>query len=137
MLIEMELREIVINDNSPHHYVILEEKGGSRGFPIFIGIYEAAMLDSSILGKESARPLTHDLLVNTIREIGAELVAVHVDELKHDTFYGKLVIKTPTGETVKVDSRPSDAMVIAAKEKVPIFVSDEILAITDSENQEE
>lgn len=128
MMIEMELVEIQITDELGPQIIILKEKDGDRHFPIFIGNYEVAILDQTVRGMEAARPLTHDLILNVVDGLGGTLTGVVVDELRRDTFHGKLLVRNGDGEVVRIDTRPSDAMVLAMKTRVPIYVEDEVLA---------
>ncbi len=126
-MVEMELREIQISHISPYHIVVLEEKGGGRCFPIYIGQNEAKSADDAVFGRQAFRPLTHDLIVNVLSGLNAELEGIMVDALAKDTFHGKLLVRTEQDTHVKIDSRPSDAIVLALKTGVPIFVAEEVL----------
>jgi len=127
-MIEMELREIHISSVTPYHLVVLEEKNGEgRSFPIYIGEGEAKAADNAIFQRKHPRPLTHDLIMNLIEGLDCELEGIMVDALDNDTFHGKLLLKTTDGKHIKIDSRPSDAIVLATKASVPIFVSEEVL----------
>jgi bifunctional DNase/RNase len=137
-MIEMELREIQLSRESTPHIVVLEEKDGERRFPIFIGGVEAEAADLAVRGKRAARPMTHDLVLNVIEALGGTLVGVMVDALENEVFHGKLLVRNEEGKHVKVDSRPSDAIVLAAKEKVPIYVAEEVLdQVLRGEDQEQ
>lgn len=128
MLVEMELREIqIVDDPTRHQVVVLAEKGGERAFPIYIGLFEASAMDLAVHGQKAPRPMTHDLVYNILEEVGARLVEVRVDELRNETFFGKLVVEKENGEVVLVDSRPSDALVLAAKRRLPVFVEEAVL----------
>lgn len=126
-MVQMELREIQISHASPYHIVVLEEKGGGRSFPIYIGQNEAKAADDAVFGRKALRPLTHDLIVNVLDGLDAQLESVMVDALAKDTFHGKLLVRTGEGKHVKIDTRPSDAIVLAMKTGVPIFVAEEVL----------
>jgi len=129
MLVEMELREIQIADDPTRHQVIvLAEKNGQRAFPIYIGFFEAMAMDQSVHGQKMPRPMTHDLIYNIFQGLGAELLEVWVDELRKETFFGKLVVRKENGERVLIDSRPSDALILAAKNNLSVFVEDKVLA---------
>ena len=128
MFVEMELAEIQMSEFVNHHQVIiLREKGGARSFPIFIGFFEATAMEISIKKHKTPRPMTHDLIYNIIDGCGLELKRILVDQLKRDTFYGKLVIQNENGEEILIDARPSDAIVLASKRKLPIFVHEDVL----------
>ena len=127
-LIEMELREIQLkNDSLQAQVVVLAEKDGPREFPIYIGTPEAMALDATLHNRSHQRPLTHDLISNVIEGVGARLTRILVDDLRDDIFYGKLVVRTVQNTEELIDSRPSDAIVMATKFGVPIFVSEEVL----------
>jgi hypothetical protein len=124
----MELREIqIVEDFSRSQIIVLGEKYGERAFPIFIGLQEATAMDLAARGEKTPRPLTHDLVLNVVGSLGAKLARVLVVRLQSDTFYGALELRTASGETVRVDSRPSDAIVLATKVKAPIFVEEKVL----------
>lgn len=128
-LVEMELREVQIKADpmSGFQVVVLGEKNGPREFPIFIGIPEALALDAALHKQKYPRPLTHDLIGNVIEGLHAKLVHVIVDDLRDDTFFGKLAVRTPMKTEELIDTRPSDAIVLATKHEVPIFVAEEVL----------
>ena len=128
MFVEMELSEIQMSDGiNQHQVIILSEKGGSRTFPIFIGFFEASAMELSIKGIKTPRPMTHDLIYNILEACELKLIRVLVDELRNDTFFGKLVIRNNQGGEVLVDTRPSDAIVLASRNNIPIFVDEDVL----------
>ena len=135
-MVEMDLVEIQVSEMSGVQIIILQEKEGTRHFAIFIGPYEASILEHAIKGYEAARPLTHDLILNVVESMEGKLAGVLVDELRNDTYHGKLLVKTGGGEMVRVDSRPSDAIVLAMKERVPIYVEEEVLRATNAEEDD-
>ena len=106
---------------------MLKEKGGERQIPIIIGFMEASAIKMKISGIEVPRPLTHDLLVHVINAMDAQLTRLIIDKLETNTFFAKLDIKRPTGETRLVDCRPSDGIAVAVRTKCPIFVDDAVL----------
>ena len=137
-MIEMELREIHISHATPYHLVVLEEKNGEgRAFPIYIGEGEAKAADNAIFQRKTPRPLTQDLIINVIEGLDCELEGIMVDALDNDTFHGKLLLRTSEGKHIKIDSRPSDAIVLATKAGVPIFVAEEVLESMHREEGEE
>jgi bifunctional DNase/RNase len=128
MLVEMELREIqIVDDPTRHQVIVLAEKNGQRAFPIYIGLFEASAMDLAVHGQKAPRPMTHDLINNLLEGLGAQLVEVRVDELRNETFFGKLVVQKEDGDAILIDSRPSDALILAAKSNLPIFVEDAVL----------
>ena len=126
-LVEMELREIQISELGAHQVILLAEKSGERSFPIYIGQFEALAMDLAVCGRQNPRPLTHDLICNIIDDLGYRFKRVVVDALRDDTFFGKLVLTDSEGREIWIDSRPSDAIVLAAKRNLPIFVANDVL----------
>jgi len=128
MPVHMQLSRIIISEINDQQIIYLQEVDGDRQFPILIGIFEATSIDRRVKQFESPRPLTHDLLVNTVEELGAELDSVVINELKNHTYYAKLRVKQD-GRIVEIDSRPSDAIAVAVTcdPPLPIYVSEEVL----------
>lgn len=126
-MVEMELLRIVIDERRGEQVVVLKEKYGKRALPIIIGISEASAIKMEISGIQPPRPLTHDLLKNTIDKLGGVLSMVVIDSLEVNTFYAKLVLKTAGDKTIKVDARPSDSIALALRAKAPIFAEEKIL----------
>lgn len=125
-MVEMELAKILIAETTDYQVIWLRERGGHRTFPILIGIVEAAAIDRKIRDIRTPRPLTHDLLSSVITSIGARLERIVINALRDNTFYAKLVLQC-NGNTVEVDSRPSDAVAVATRLDAPIFVEEEVL----------
>lgn len=126
-MIEMELSKIRIDEKRGEQIIVLKEKEGSRFLPIVIGIIEATAIKMRISGYDPPRPLTHDLLNDTIKQLGARLERIVVEKLDHNIFYAKLVLKTKQGQVKLVDARPSDSIALALRAKASIFVEDNVL----------
>jgi bifunctional DNase/RNase len=124
--VQMELTRIIISETADQQIIYLKEVDGERTFPIVIGIYEATSIDRRVKGASAPRPLTHDLLANTIELLGGELQDIFISELREHTYYAKLRIKHE-GEIIEVDSRPSDAIAVAVTVDVPIFVAEDVI----------
>ena len=122
----MELRRIIISEIHEQQMILLREVDGDRSFSIMIGIFEATSIDRRVKGLPAPRPLTHDLLANTIELLGGELQDIYISELREHTYYAKLRIRKE-GELIEVDSRPSDAIALAVTANVPIYVAEEVL----------
>jgi bifunctional DNase/RNase len=124
----MELARIIISDVNDQQVVYLREIDGQRAFPILIGIFEAASINRHVKGEDSQRPLTHDLLRNSIEQLGGELQDVVVNNLQDHTYYALIRVKRD-GELIEIDSRPSDAIALAVQFKppLPIYVDDSVL----------
>ena len=122
----MELTRIIINEASDSHIIFLKEVDGERMFPIVIGFFEASSIERRVKNIATQRPLTHDLLANTIDLLGGDLQDIYINELREHTYFAKLRIRHE-GELIEVDSRPSDAIALAVTVDVPIYVSEDIL----------
>jgi hypothetical protein len=102
--------------------LILKEVNGNRRLPIIIGATEAQSIALEMEGIKPPRPLTHDLMKNIISAFGAELSDIVIDELRDGTFYAKLNI-----DSQLIDSRPSDAIALAVRYGVQIFVASSVM----------
>jgi uncharacterized protein len=128
MPVLMQLSRIIISEINEQQIIYLKEVEGSRQFPILIGIFEATSIDRRVREKRAPRPLTHDLLVSIVEQMGGELDSVVISELREHTYYAKLRIRRD-GELIEIDSRPSDAIAVAVTcvPPLPIYVAEEVL----------
>jgi bifunctional DNase/RNase len=111
---------------SQHRVVVLKEEGMERYLAIWIGPYEADAITIKLQDIEIARPLTHDLLRQSIEKLGAQVSHVLVNDLQDDTFYARVVMDR-NGERIELDSRPSDAIALAVRVQAPIFVDETVM----------
>lgn len=126
MMVDVELNKIIISDMQESQIIVLKEVDGERKFPIVIGSGEAIAIDRRLKGFMPPRPLTHDLLANVIEKLGGTLMRVDIVDLQDHTFFARLIIDR-AGQTVEVDSRPSDAIALGIASQVPIRVADHVL----------
>ncbi len=108
--------------------LLLKEMYGIRRIPIIIGAYEAQSIALELEGIKPPRPLTHDLLANIIKNLHAVVNEIVITELRDNTFYAKIVFEV-SGLSNEVDSRPSDAIALAVRLGVPIYVSEKVMDI--------
>ena len=127
-MVPFTLARIVLADTQPAQKIILKELGGERHFTIEIGGPEAVAIYRRAMKRFHARPLTHDLLVNSIEELGGELDSVVINDLREHTYFAKLRVKVE-GELIEIDSRPSDAIAVAVTcdPTLPIYVEEHVL----------
>lgn len=126
-MIELELVGVRVELPANQPIVLLKEKTGSRYLPIWIGAVEATAIAFALQGVETPRPLTHDLFVEVLTDLGVSLDAVHVTELRDGTFYAELKLSRD-GENYAVSSRPSDAIALATRlDEVPIYGDEDVL----------
>jgi uncharacterized protein len=125
-MIEVVIDSVRVSLTNQQRIVILREVNAERYLPIWIGPYEAEAITIALQDIEVARPQTHDLLKNILNAMNARLLRVEVVNLKDDVFYGSLIIEVD-GNTLEIDSRPSDALAMAVRAHVPILASREVM----------
>ncbi len=125
-MVEMTIDSIRVSMVNYQRVVILKEKGSERYLPIWIGPAEADAIAVKLQGVTVPRPLTHDLLRTVIDTLGATVDSIVVSDLKNDTFYARIILNVDGGQT-EIDSRPSDALALAVRAEVPIFVEEAVL----------
>jgi len=125
-MIQVVIDSIRVSLMSPHRVILLKEIDSERQLPIWIGPFETDAIVVELQNVETARPLTHDLLISVIEELGGVVSHVLVNELKEDYFTARVFIDQ-NGKLIDIDARPSDAIALAVRAKVPIFVAKEVL----------
>ncbi|MHC5162684.1 MAG: bifunctional nuclease family protein [Planctomycetota bacterium] len=126
MEIPVELAKTIINEEIDQQIIVLREKGASeRSFPIVIGMGEILAIDRRMKGIELPRPLTHDLLERAIERMGGVIQKVVISDLRDHTFFATIHV-LQDGDTVEIDSRPSDALALSAGLTIPLFVEDQV-----------
>ncbi len=126
-MIEVKIDSVRISLMSPHRIVVLKDVDSERYLPIWIGPCEADAITVKLRNVEVSRPLTHDLLQSVIRTLGGRVSHILVNDLRNDVFYARIVVDL-NGRRLEIDSRPSDAIALAVRVGVPIFVSEEVMA---------
>lgn len=125
-MLEMTIESIRVSMLNHQRVVILKEKDAERFLPIWIGPAEADAIAVKLQEYQVPRPLTHDLLSNVIGALGATVNSIIVSDLQNDTFFAKIILAVD-GKQVEIDSRPSDAIALAVRIKVPIFAEEAVL----------
>lgn len=125
-MIEVSIDSIRVSLLSQNRIVVLREENSERFLPIWIGPFEADAITLQLQGMEAPRPLTHDLLKSVIATLGAEVMHIFINSLERNTYYARIVLDV-NGDTVEVDSRPSDAIALAVRVSAPIFVAEEVM----------
>ena len=136
MLIEVKVQSLGLDRTSNTPVVILEEVGGERVLPIWIGPSEASAIAMQLADMKFARPLTHDLLVSLMSGLGGGLDRVLITRVKENTYFAEMVIHR-NGDVISVDARPSDSIAVALRARARIFASDELLEDTRVEITED
>jgi bifunctional DNase/RNase len=136
-MIKVTVDSVKVSMLSQHRVVVLKQEDEERYLPIWIGPFEADAITIGLQNVQMTRPLTHDLLKAVIDRMDASVSHIHVNDLKNDTFYAEIVVEQ-NGRKLSIDSRPSDAIALAVRMSVPIFVADEVMdraAIVPSEEE--
>jgi uncharacterized protein len=126
-MVEVVIDSLRVSLTNQQRVVVLHEKSTENYLPIWIGPYEAEAITIALQEVEVSRPLTHDLLKNSFSKLHARLLRIEVSSLKDDVFYATIVAELQ-GEPVEIDSRPSDAIALAVRAHIPIFVDSEVMA---------
>ncbi len=119
-MVELVIDSIRVNVLSFQRVVILRVKESDRYLPIWIGASEADSIALKLQDVDVPRPMTHDLIIEAICAIGAEISHVVISDLNDDTFYAKILIRHQNVSR-EIDARPSDALALAVRMEIPIY----------------
>jgi uncharacterized protein len=127
-MIEMQLGGLGFDPKNMSPIVLLRDKEERNFLPIWIGMFEAASIAMELQEFDPPRPMTHDLLVNFINVLKGKVVKIIINKIVDNTFFAVIEVKQADGkEIIAVDSRPSDAIAVAVRTNVPIFVSEPVM----------
>jgi len=127
-VLEVRLSAVQVDLQSNNPVILLQEKGGGRSLPIFIGPDVATAIAYALQQVAVPRPMTHDLMKELVEALGGSVLRVVVTEERHGTYYAEIHLAVG-GRTVLVSARPSDAIALAARTRSPLFVEDELMEI--------
>ena len=125
-MIEMIVDRVQVSLMSQHRLVVLRDAQEERYLPIWIGAFESEAITLELQGMLRERPLTHDLLKATITEMGGAVRHIFINNLSKDVFYAQINIEV-NGDSIDIDSRPSDAIALAVRLKAPIYVDKQVM----------
>jgi len=134
-MIEVVVSRLGMDPGTQGYVVVLQEKGGDRLLPIWIGQAEAESIVIHMQKMKRQRPMTHDLCKNLIIGMGATLRRIEITHVEDNTYFGELHLERG-GTLTRVDSRPSDAIAIALRLDAPIFAAESLLVRPDEEADE-
>ena len=123
---EMEVVAVQLEPNSNHPLVWLKDKDQQVVLPIAIGNFEAVAIFMELHDEPPPRPIAYDLLRTILNGFDVHLEQVLVSALRDETFYAEITL-VRDGETICIDSRPSDALALALRVDAPIFVADQVI----------
>jgi uncharacterized protein len=140
-MLEVRLTAVRVDLQSNTPVVLLKEAAGERSLPIFIGAPEATAIAFAIQGIDVPRPMTHDLMADLIRALGARVARVVVTEVQDTTYLAEIHLQV-NDQVLEISARPSDAIALAARTDAPIFVDEELmgmagLVIVETDEDEE
>ncbi|MBP3925270.1 bifunctional nuclease family protein [bacterium] len=141
-MIEMKVMGIALDTRTGSPIVVLHDKDNRKALPIWIGSAEASAIIRKIENLSVSRPMTHDLIINIIQKTGYTLEKIEINDVEKETYYATLYLNNPeTGDSLQIDSRPSDAIAVAIRVDAPIFVTANVISngsvSTDSAKDEE
>jgi len=126
-MVEVTIDSVRVSLMSAQRLVVLRDVNADRYLPIWVGPYEAEAITVALQEIEIARPLTHDLLKNIYTAFNAQVKRVEIVALRDEIFFGNIVILDAQGRIINVDSRPSDAIALAVRARVPILVDPSVM----------
>lgn len=126
-MVRMKVKVVGLDQHNMVPVVIITDDDEKGFIPIVIGPVEAGAISTGLEGKKYERPMTHDLLKDTIEKLGADVERIVIYDLQNETYFARIEMETENG-SIDIDARPSDAIALALRMGAPIFVSDEVAA---------
>lgn len=127
-MIEMRVMGIALDTRTGSPIVVLHDKDNRKALPIWIGSAEASAIIRKIENLVVARPMTHDLIINVIKQLGYRIDRIEIADVEEDTYYATIFAVDKNGIETAIDSRPSDAIAVAIRVDAPILVSASVLS---------
>ena len=125
--VEVKVKSLLIYQQKGVAIILLEDVKGKWGLPILAKASEVASIDLTLSGQKSARPLSHDLMASIIKSLNAKVIHVLIDILEEPLCHGIISLDVQNRE-MDFDSRPSDAIALALRAQVPIYISPSVVA---------
>lgn len=135
-MIEVVVSRLGLDPGTQAYVVVLQEKGGPRLLPIWIGKAEAESIVMHMHNIKRQRPLTHDLCRSLILGMGAALRRIEITRVENNTYFGELHLER-NGSMTRIDSRPSDAIAIALRLDAPLFANEDLLMLPEEEEDDD
>jgi bifunctional DNase/RNase len=136
VLVEVRVQSLALDRTTNTPVVILQELGGERVLPIWIGPGEASAIAMQLAEMEFSRPLTHDLLCSVLKSLGGTLQKVIITRVQKSTYYAELIVHR-NGDVYSLDARPSDSIAVALRVDARIFADDTLLELASIEIADE
>ncbi len=125
-LVKVRVRGLMMDERSKSPIVILQEEGGERVLPIWIGEPEARAIGIVLAGEKFERPMSHDLMLTLVKSLKARVVGVSITALKENTFFAEIHLEAGQ-QQILVDARPSDSIAVALRADAPLFVAEDVM----------
>ncbi|MGQ9863134.1 MAG: bifunctional nuclease domain-containing protein [Bacteroidia bacterium] len=129
--VRMQVASVVPTPRGMSSFMVIlrEVEGKTRTLPIVIGYAEAQAIATEMENIRPTRPMTHDLMMRIIQQLGYRLEEIFINDLKEDVFYARLILESTQekGIYVEIDARPSDAIALAVRTQAPIYCDEEVL----------
>ena len=132
----MQLGGLGFDPKNMSPIVLLRDAEERNFLPIWIGMFEAASIAMELQDFQPPRPMTHDLLTTIIKILKAKVTKIIINEIIENTFYAIIELESETGEELKIDARPSDAIAVAVRTKVSVYVTEAVMAKAKMVNSE-
>jgi bifunctional DNase/RNase len=126
-MIEMFVTGVALDVRTNIPLVILHDNEQKYTLPIWIGQAEAQAIARGLSGTETERPMTHDLMMDIVDSLEANVDCVEINSYEDSTFFASIILVDKEKASLAIDSRPSDAIALALRMEAPIFVSEKIL----------
>ena len=124
----MEVMGIALDTRTGSPIVVLHDKDNRKALPIWIGSAEASAIIRKIENIVVSRPMTHDLIINIVEQLGHRIDRIEINDVSEETYFARIIISKESGEEEIIDARPSDAIAVAIRVDAPIFITANVLA---------
>lgn len=129
-LCKVDIATIVLDEETNTPIVVLQDNASGNILPIMIAPLEASLIAIELEGKKPVRPLTHDLIITMLKTFKYTAESVVIDDLKDNIYFAKINLLSSDSSEIKIDCRPSDAIAIALRANIPIYVKRKVFAIS-------
>lgn len=133
-MVEVKVFGLALDEDSQVPVLIIKDLSEEKVLPIWIGAMEAMAISMALNDVAMPRPMTHDLLLGVIRQMGGEVRSVEIVDLREGTYFAEIEV-VESEKTRRIDARPSDAIALALRAKAPIRVAEEVLAKASSDER--
>ena len=123
----MFIMGIAIDTRSGSPIIILNDQENRKALPIWIGQAEASAIIKILENIETPRPMTHDLINSILDTVSCKIKKIEINDLNENTYYATIFLTDKNGKDYEIDSRPSDAITLALKNRAPIFVTPNVV----------